>query len=73
MDTTESREKLRRLADGLSYLAVFRGLLRLTTMASLHQMLSDPTPDTVGEFVYNLYRHRGKILSLHVLHRHNAR
>ncbi|MBQ5317450.1 MAG: ATP-binding protein [Oscillospiraceae bacterium] len=61
MDTNENREKLRRLADGLSYLAVFRGLLRLTTMSSLHQMLSDPTPDTVGEFVYNLYRHRGNL------------
>ncbi|MBQ7989958.1 MAG: ATP-binding protein [Oscillospiraceae bacterium] len=61
MDTTQSREKLTRLADGLSYLAVFRGLLSLTTMSSLHQMLIDPTPSTVGAFAHNLYRHRGNL------------
>ncbi|MBQ3920238.1 MAG: ATP-binding protein [Oscillospiraceae bacterium] len=61
MDTNESREKLRRLADGLSYLAVFRGLLRLTTMSSLHRMLEDPTPDNVGQFAHNLYCHRANL------------
>ncbi|MBR4225171.1 MAG: ATP-binding protein [Oscillospiraceae bacterium] len=61
MDINTNREKLSRLADGLSYLAVFRGLLSLTTMSSLHQMLCDPTPDTVGAFAHNLYRHRGNL------------
>ena len=30
-------------------------------MSSLHQMLCDPTPDTVGAFAHNLYRHRGNL------------
>ncbi len=55
------KNRLNELAARLSGIAVFRRTLRLTTMNSLLEMLRKQTPEAVGEFAANLYRHNANI------------
>ena len=53
--------KLSELADRLSSVAVFRGVLSLSTMEKLLNMLREQTPRSCGEFANGLYRHNANI------------
>ena len=53
--------RLSDLGVRLRSLGIFRNVLGLRTMQSILRMLEEQTPDSVGEFAFNIYRHRANI------------